>query len=64
MGEKSLTGSYGIVLKRLRFNTIVLAVVSSTYPSGAAFATASVPMLPLAPDGCRRRRLPSILADF
>ena len=49
MGAKSLIGSYGIVLKSVRFKTIVFAVVSSVYPSGAAFATASVPMLPLAP---------------
>jgi hypothetical protein len=28
-GAKSLIGSYGIFLKRLRFSTIVLAVISS-----------------------------------
>src|SRR5664279_642508 len=38
-----------MLLNRLRFSTIVLAVMSSVYPSGGAVATASVPILPLAP---------------
>jgi hypothetical protein len=46
-------------LEQAPIHTIVLAVVSSVYPSGGAFATASVPMLPLAP-----ARLSTTMATF
>ena len=49
-GVKSRTGSKGMVRKRLTLTACVLTPpITSVYPSGAALATYSQPMLPLAP---------------
>ena len=56
-----LSGSNGSFLKRLGFTVnVVPSTIPSVYPSGAALATTSVPMLPPAPgrfsitNGCLR----------
>ena len=50
IGAKSLTASYGSFGLTCGLIYIVVAVVSSSvYPSGSDFATASAPMIVLAP---------------
>ena len=48
-GEKSCSMSYGVFLMSDGVMVKVFTVTMSVVPSGAAFATKSVPMLPLAP---------------
>ena len=48
-GAKSLTGSQPSLGKNAGLVAKEVAAISSVYPSGAARATSSAPMLPLAP---------------
>ena len=48
-GSKLLTVSYGSFLNMLGLIECELDTSSSVWPSGAAFATASVPIVPVAP---------------
>ena len=49
IGAKSVVGSNGTRLNILGAMVMVLMAISNVCPSGAALATASAPMLPLAP---------------
>ena len=49
IGEKSVSTSYGVFLMSEGVMVKVFTVTISVWPSGGAFATKSVPMLPLAP---------------